>query len=77
MHQLVSHYYNETYQQIQRDQPPINPPLPHHFGHLSHPIVYQSESEALYVKMGSVSDKQDDEFYTGRRGGRNFNNYAK
>ena len=50
MHQLVSHYYDETYQQIQCDQPPINPPLPHHFGHLSHPIVYQSESEALYVK---------------------------
>ena len=50
MHQHVSHYYNETYQQIQRDQPPINPPLPHHLGHLSHPIAYQSESEALYVK---------------------------
>ena len=65
VHQHVSHYYNETYQQIQCDQPPINPPLPHHFGHLSHPIAYQSESEALYVKMGSVSDKQDDEVYIG------------
>ena len=55
-------YYNETYQQI---QPPINPPLPPRFGNLSRPMTYQSESEDSYVKMGSVSVKQEmlDEFY--------------
>ena len=71
-------HYNETYQQIQFDQLPINPPLPPRFGNLSHPKASQSDSEASYVKMGSVSVKQDvfDEFY-GREGSKEEALYEK
>ena len=41
------------------NRPPINPPLPPHPGQLGPPMMYQSASNASYVKMNSAAVKAD------------------
>ena len=56
-------YYYEAYRTTTSNRPPINPPLPSIAASPS--LLHRSDSNASYVKMKSVSVKQEvyDEFH--------------
>ena len=53
------YYYDGTYPMTPLNRPLINPPFPPHSGQLGPPTMYQSASNASYVKMNSAAVKGD------------------